>query len=78
MPALSRRKWRADQDMIEAECGGMLQLRGPCVKRPDEKGMNEVDPRRIGLTSFHRSVPVSAGDGDVRAARDPIAEQNGA
>jgi hypothetical protein len=57
MTRLSRLEQPADQHMIETECGGMLELRGPRIQPSDEGRMNEVNPRRIGVGSFHRSFP---------------------
>jgi hypothetical protein len=60
MPGLPRLEQAADQHMIEAQRGRMFELRGPGIQPSDEGGMNKVDPRRIGVRSFHRSFPDSS------------------
>jgi hypothetical protein len=57
VPGLARLEQPADQHMIETELRGMLELRGPRFQPSDEGRMNEVNPRRIGVRSFHRSFP---------------------
>jgi hypothetical protein len=48
----------ADQDVIEAQRGGMLELCGPFRQWSDEKRVNEINSWRIRLKHvmvFHRS-----------------------
>jgi hypothetical protein len=45
----SRLEQRADQRMIEAERGGVREVRRPRVEGPDEERVEKIDPRRIPL-----------------------------
>jgi hypothetical protein len=62
MAVLARQKRRADQDVIETECGGVFELRRPLRhvsnEWSDEKRIDEIDAWCICLKHvmvFHRS-----------------------
>lgn len=58
MPVASGRERRADQNVIEAQRRCVLELSWPVRQGADEKGIDEVDTRRIRMMSlmvFHRS-----------------------
>jgi hypothetical protein len=58
VPVLAGQKGRADQDMIEAESCGVLELCRPLRQCSDEKRVDEIDSWRIRVKHvmvFHRS-----------------------
>ncbi|MDR9065748.1 hypothetical protein FEP47_05018 [Burkholderia multivorans] len=64
----ARRPERADEHMIEAHPRDMREGRRPCVERPDEAGVAEVEMRSEGRHRFHVSVRAGS-EGDQGASR---------
>src|SRR5471032_3073851 len=58
MAVAARLERCADQDVIEAQRGGMFKVRGPCRQWSDEKRVDEIDSWCVCLKHvmvFHRS-----------------------